>query len=66
VRGVPGDRLIGLLGAAEGAAAKTSPEKVSEDFVARLRAQVELAPDDSPRTVSQITFDDGTVALVGS
>lgn len=58
-------RGVKLLGAATGDRAKTSTEKVSADFVARLRAQVELAADDSPRTVSQITFDDGTVALVG-
>lgn len=59
-------RGVKLLGAAPaGDRAKTSMEKVSADFVARLRAQVELAAEDNPRTVSQITFDDGTVALVG-
>ncbi len=58
-------RGVKLLGAAEGVPAKTSMEKVSEDFVARLCAQVELEEDDSPRTVSRITFDDGTVALIG-
>ncbi len=56
---------VKLLGRAEGVPAKTSMEKVSEEFVARLSAQVELEEEASPRTVSQITYDDGTVALIG-
>ena len=56
---------VKLLGAAESVPPRTSMERVSEDFVARLSAQVELEEDAGPRTVSQITFDDGTVALTG-
>lgn len=45
---------------------EASTATFSQDFVARLRAQAKLAKEDSPRTVSERTFADGTVALVGS
>ncbi len=44
---------------------KSTLEKISDEFIARLRAQVELSNDNRRRKASQITFDDGTVALVG-
>jgi len=44
--------------------AETSTATFSEEFVARLRAQVEWT-EHRPRTVSETKYPDGTVALVG-
>lgn len=52
------------LAPAEGVAVETSAATFSEEFLARLRAQAEWV-EDTPRTVSETTLADGTVALVG-
>lgn len=52
------------LDPAEAVSPETTKATFSEDFLARLRAQVERV-EDSPRTVSETRFPDGTVALVG-
>lgn len=52
------------LAPAEAGHAETSTANYSNDFVARLRAQVE-GVEDAPREVIETTFADGTVALVG-
>ncbi len=57
-------RGVTLLGPAKALPAKSSTATFSDDFVARLRAQVKWI-DDSPRTVSETRFPDGTVALEG-
>ncbi len=55
---------VTLLAPAKAVPAETSTATFSEDFLARLRAQVEWV-EDSPRTVSETKLPDGTVALVG-
>jgi addiction module HigA family antidote len=52
------------LAPVEAVAAVTATAAYSEEFLARLRAQAKWV-EDSPRTVLETTFADGTVALVG-
>ena len=52
------------LAPAEAARTETPTVTFSEDFLTRLRALADLA-EDGPRTVSETTLADGTLALVG-
>lgn len=55
---------VKFLSGAEATAGKSSTASYSADFEARLRAQAQWA-EETPRTVFETTFEDGTVALIG-